>query len=355
MTCHQELTNTGYYNRNTGLDDVVFSPDGKRLLVGENNGEISVWDLENTVLDRVLKGHQLGISDITFSPDGAFFGSASEDSTALIWDAVSWQPVQTITAHKTVVTSIDFMQDGKCFATAGYNDAILFHQLEEAEFAGQQLTRPCISYLRFSPDGSHFTCLGCGINRVLSIYKTGKTKPQWTSPINMFSGFSTYSPDGKWLLLPSNGSLRLLNARTGDEIATFKSSGASISSGAFSPDGRYIAGSGSRLVVWEQGSQAIVLDFVLPNDDEYIIGYSPDGRFITTASYTSVHLRDAVTGALRLTLFREPAADAWVACRPDGRFRCNEAGKELLYTLDGVKAIPVPENRRSAEKSLWEE
>lgn len=343
------------YNRNNGLDDVVFSPDGKRLLVGENNGEISVWDMENTVLDRVLKGHQLCISDITFSPDGAFFGSASEDSIALIWDAVSWQPIQTIRTHKTVVTSIDFMQDGKCFATAGYNDAIFFHQLEEAEFAGLQLTRPCISNLRFSPDGSHFACIGCGLERDLSIYKTGSTKPQWTSPINMFSGFSTYSPDGKWLLLPSNGSLRLLNARSGKETTTIKYPGADISSGVFNPDGKYIAGSGSHLVVWERGSQNIVLDIALPDDDEYIIGYSPDGRFLTTTSYTSVHLRDAVTGALRLTLFREPATDAWVACRPDGAFSCNEAGKELLYTLDGVKAIHAPENRRATAKSLWEE
>lgn len=172
-------------------------------------------------------------------------------------------------------------------------------------------------------------------------------------PINLFSGFSTYSPDGKWLLLPTNGSLQLLNARSGEEITTFTGKG--ISSGAFSPDGRCIAGSGSRLVVWERGNKNIVLDIALPDEEEYMIGYSPDGRFITTATYSAVHLRDAATGALRLTIFREPAADAWVACRPDGAFRCNEAGKALLYTLDGVKAIPVPESRRTAEKSLWEE
>jgi WD40 repeat protein len=68
---------------------LAFSPDGKTLVSGGDDGRIEAWDLSG--LEPVLRarhsGHGRTVDVIAFAPDGATLASADWDGTIALWDA----------------------------------------------------------------------------------------------------------------------------------------------------------------------------------------------------------------------------------------------------------------------------
>jgi WD40 repeat protein/serine/threonine protein kinase len=66
---------------------LVFSPDGKRIVLGGPDGTVKIWDIATKRLLLTLRGHSAGVNSLAFSPDGEQLVSGSGDKTAIIWDA----------------------------------------------------------------------------------------------------------------------------------------------------------------------------------------------------------------------------------------------------------------------------
>ncbi len=64
---------------------VGFSPDNKLIAVGDRDGTITIWSVDEGAKLIVLKGHTAGINSVIFSPDGSELTSGSDDGTILVW------------------------------------------------------------------------------------------------------------------------------------------------------------------------------------------------------------------------------------------------------------------------------
>ncbi len=67
------------------VNSVAFSPDGRRLTTGSEDGTIKLWDTATGDEVFTLRGHDRVIC-VAFSPDGRRIVSGSSDKTAKVWD-----------------------------------------------------------------------------------------------------------------------------------------------------------------------------------------------------------------------------------------------------------------------------
>ena len=68
---------------------LAFSPDGKKLASGLENGSIIIWDVASKSQNIILQAHTDEITSMKFSADGKFLASGSKDKTARVWDVAS--------------------------------------------------------------------------------------------------------------------------------------------------------------------------------------------------------------------------------------------------------------------------
>lgn len=73
------------FSGNESITSVTLTPDGQRVIVGDQNGKLTVIQFSSSV-QRVLMGHRGRISSVVFSRDGKLFASLSEDNTVWMWD-----------------------------------------------------------------------------------------------------------------------------------------------------------------------------------------------------------------------------------------------------------------------------
>jgi WD40 repeat protein len=64
---------------------LVFSPNGKTLVSGSNDGKIMEWKINDKESQTFPEQHRRGVTSIAISPDGETLISGGRDQTIKIW------------------------------------------------------------------------------------------------------------------------------------------------------------------------------------------------------------------------------------------------------------------------------
>jgi WD40 repeat protein len=68
------------------VDEVDFSPDGKKLVTGDRDGKLALWNVATGKVERQLRGHSEGVYTVRFAPNGKWIASAGNEEQVLVWD-----------------------------------------------------------------------------------------------------------------------------------------------------------------------------------------------------------------------------------------------------------------------------
>jgi WD40 repeat protein len=153
---------------------VTFSPDGKTLACGLNDGSVLLWDVAAAKERAVFKGLADAVFTAAFAPDGKTLATAGADGSVRLWHAATGNLKATLRGHQGWPRSVVFSSDNRMLASwshwqqkkGGIDNFIHGTEVKVWEVATGQ------ARLTFQPEKSN--TYGFGRPRPLQFTRNGK-------------------------------------------------------------------------------------------------------------------------------------------------------------------------------------
>ena len=327
----------------SGVWTVAFSPDGNWVAAGGCDkrsgmktpcyeGSARVWD-STTGEEVALLPHAGDVQTIEFSPDGKLIASGGNDGLARVWQVNKNQEIAQL-PHEGIILSVTFSPDGNRVASAGSNAIIRMWNLSENGTNPRQISDDKAGYrssVSFSPDGkwvasdrcdqrlSGFSIPICASNKA-HVWEVSTGQEVSSISHNDEISAIAFNPDGQWVASGGrDGVILIWQSSTGHEQTRLLHD-EEVSSIVFSPDGNLIASGSadSTARIWNAKTGDEL--FRMRHDDAITsIAFNPSGDQILTGSKDStLRLWNTFTGK-EITLMLHDAPVTSIAFSPDGK------------------------------------
>ena len=336
------------HSRMLSGDVVAISPDSKTLAIPGRAGEILLRDFRAGKDLRTLKAVDAQVTDLVFSPDGGMLAANEQDrrterpGTIRLWDTKSWESVMELKAGGGAsFTDLAWSGDGKMVAAIASDNTT---GVWEAASGRAHYTVPAhkgasLKGMVLSADGKTIAC-GTSASVWFWDLAAGGVRAlaggyQNRSGVHALA----FSPDGKFLATGAHDGVRVVDANSGQVVATISSSSDArgpqpVSAVSWSADSgilayatdstAHIATVGTWKHVLSMRSEADAKDRLRRYDAITDMALAPDGKLLACAvrGYRTPHGVDLwqVPGGQRLhNLGHEKAEALALAWGPDGK------------------------------------
>lgn len=323
---------------------------------------IKIWDIESEKLEQVISGNVSSIDNLSYSPNGKYIFSLTKkgyvhyDEKINVFDAESGKLINTINGNKTGISSITYSKDGKYLATRGiFDKTIKIFEISSGKLIKSFFSGGTYNYcngscgeppsITYSPDGNYLAGNVDSHDPKIRIWdvKTGKIVKTIDSGCQP-SGFSSkniglveYNSDGKYITSSCNKAI-VFDVKTGKIVKTFKDASRN-SDAIFSPDGKYI------LIP----SKGYILDPISKKMTEYDSEGNSVPNKINIYEFNSGKLIKSIT-AKDLSLFKY-TPDFKYLFTYNNNFKCSiwdiSSGK-LIKTIDALSLSYSPDGKKIA-------
>ncbi|MDQ2918598.1 MAG: WD40 repeat domain-containing protein, partial [Verrucomicrobiota bacterium] len=299
------ITNTD----KSSVYNIVFSPDGKSIASGSENGRVTLWDA--TTGKEIWSNHvsPFPVTSVRFSPDGKLLAAGTaapyphnDPGVVKVWDLATKEEVASA-RPKGVVLKIAFTPDGKTLALSGgfwdtqAESSLL--DLATKELRALPWTAGHDHVLKgvvISPDGN---TLVTDCYQSITVWSLAENRivADARNLVKCFVLSLAFSPDGK-TLATCGAPMRGHNDNEPGELTlgdptTWKphtprtqTDAGGLVGLAYSSDGKSIAGGGyDRAVhVWDAATLQSKAIYVGHDEMIWTVAFSPDGNVVASGS-----------------------------------------------------------------------
>jgi WD40 repeat protein len=284
-----------------------FSPDGQRLLLGNESGTVEIYDLASKKWLFPFAAHHGGVQSIGFSADDSTLISGSKDGTVRLWDPLTGKEVSVLKRVKggSQISAITLLDKRVLFAqTPGEFKSWDDGSVQKVSVLGKNdEDSRCMS---ISPDGKH--CVAGLRDGALVLRPLPFGKESWRIRAHALCVYSArFSPDG--LYVATSGSeehgvaVCVWDRDKGGRLFRHEDLKSALSTDvAFTADGkRFACGLSQELNVWDRASGKELLRKKFTNEDvgSWIsaVAFSPDAKTLAMGGFDgAIHVLDAESG-----------------------------------------------------------
>jgi WD40 repeat protein len=341
-----------------------YSPDGKQVVCGMEDGTVRIWTPETSPQIAVLSGHMKyrHVTTCAFYPDGSKIVTGSADKTLRIWNAQTREMESVYAAHSNI-TRCSVAPDGLRIATSSGDGKIRIWDAHPGRSTSSSHFRE-VNACTYSVNGDlAFSASGDNTVKVwdtkdgreLSKLEPPPPRPgsEWETHRYLSRGYSEGKSYEDWVIEREGGYVAEPHHLRG--ILAF----------ACSPDGQWLASASKNgtIQIWrisilpkirpyeeatldEPTVSDLNIDFAVHGGSSHSCCYSPDGRFVCSADYDNLKIWDLHESRLRLSI--RCACSSLGGYSPDGALiLCTSSdGRIILYDSesgDEVTAVSHPD------------
>jgi WD40 repeat protein len=265
------------------ISTVGWSPDGKRIAIGNENRTAMIWDATTGDEQVILRGHDKHLWYIGWSPDNEHFVSTSDDRTARIWKSSTGEMLRVFNGHQSGVMGAVWSPDGNRVASFDIDngEVIIWDPNTGNELLKFSNHQDFIMWVAWSPDGSQILSTGAhGEAYVWDTYTGDIIQELYPDSYKLDVISAVWTKDGKRAYVYSaDGIVNLFEVHSGISLMQFEIPRPSLSQFLLSPnESRILKGGVGGASVWDVKNGVEILTYDAPGWVD--AAYSPDGKKI---------------------------------------------------------------------------
>jgi WD40 repeat protein len=271
------------------LTDASWSPDGDQLATATYYGRVKIWNAHNGAEVLTLRGHTDTVEEVVWSPASNRVATASLDSSWRIWHVNIDSELPLLWGHQNKITAVAWSCDSMRMATGSWDGTARIWDAntgqQEVVLGGEE---GVIRAITWSPDGTLLATAAWDDNdeNTAKVWKieSGKVVVKLKGHSQPLTNI-VWSPDGSGVVTTSwDRTARIWNPKTGQELHRLAGHSDYVHAASWSPDSRFVA-TGSldgTAKIWNAFTGKKL--FTLPKRERGIAVavWSPDGTKLAT-------------------------------------------------------------------------
>jgi WD40 repeat protein len=254
-----------------------------KLVSGDDNGVIIVWDALTGERTLELRGHSEQANSVRWSPKGDQILSGSYDKTCIIWDATTGDKVSELKGHAKCVNSVAWSPKGdKVLSGSSDNTCIIWDAATGDKVCKLEGHTDEVCGVAWSGD----RVVSCSDDKTLIIWDstTGKQVSKLEGHTNLVMSVA-WSPKGDKILSGSADRTCIIwDAATGDKISQLESHTDWVRGVAWSGDKIVSCSDDKTLIIWDAASGKQVSKLEGHSGEVMSVAWSPKGNQVLSGS-----------------------------------------------------------------------
>jgi len=229
-------------------------PDTKTLVVGHNDGNVSLYSTLNWEKIRTLSGHEGRIEKVAPSPEGDQIATICGDAIVRLWDVETGVCRHRLSGHGGRVSTIIYSPKYNQIASGGVDGTVRLWNTETG-VCGRVLEGHggLVSCVAYSPEGDMIVSCGHDYTVCLWNVATGVRRHKMEGHTNLVESV-VFSPKGDQVVSSGNDmTVRVWDVKTGICCNVLKEHDDTISIIVYSPQGETLASASQNgtIILWD--------------------------------------------------------------------------------------------------------